>query len=161
MGPSGISPSSVCSSQACLLEELPISNRERPLSWFLLKLLDNLAEGSPGAAPAGGVMPEPVAPGDVAAAVDPRGIFASADATVKEECTAAPTAVEGRNAAPTALEGDNETPKAEEAEEGSTAAEGRDAAPMAAEGHNEAEEGSNEARRTNTNHKKAPKPLAA
>ena len=107
MGPAGTSPPSVCSSQACLLAELPISNRERLLSGPLLKILEILAEGSPGVAPDGGVMPEPVAHGDVAAAVDPRGSFASADATVKEECTSAPTAAEGRNAAPTVLEGDN------------------------------------------------------
>ena len=97
MGPAGVSPSSACASHSCLLGELSISNRERPQSGLLLKLLEILAEGSPGAAPAGGVIPEPVAPGDVAAAIGPRGIFASADATAKEECTAAPTFTEGRN----------------------------------------------------------------
>ena len=76
MGPAGTSPSSECSNQACLLEELSISNRERPLSGPLLKLLEIYVEGSPGAAPAGEVMPEPVAPGDVAATIDPRGINA-------------------------------------------------------------------------------------
>ena len=76
-------------------------------------------------------MPEPVAPGDVAATIDPRGIFASADATVKEKCTAAPTATEGRFVAPTAYE----------AEEESAAAEGRDAAPTE-EGSLEAQAGS-------------------
>ena len=73
LGPAGTSPSSECTSRACLLEELSISNRERPLSGLLLKLLGVLAEG---AAPAGEVMPEPVAPGDVAATIDPRGINA-------------------------------------------------------------------------------------
>ena len=145
MGPTGTSPSSKCSSQTCSLKELSISNRERPLSGPLPKLLGILAEGSPGAAPAGGVMPEPVAPGDVAAAIDPRVFFASVDAAAKGESTAAPTAAEGRNAAPTALKRGNEAVTAEEAEEGSTAAEGRDAAPMVAEGHIEAAEGSNEA----------------
>ena len=57
MGPAGASPPGVCSGQACLFAELPISNRESPLSGPLLKLLGILAEGSPGAVPAGGVMP--------------------------------------------------------------------------------------------------------
>ena len=57
------------------------------------------------------------------------GVFASAEAKAKEECTAAPTVAEGRYAAPAVLEGGNEASTAEEAEEGSTATEGRDAAP--------------------------------
>ena len=55
MGPAGASPPSLCSSQACLLAELPLSIRERPLSGPLFQLLEVLAEGSPGAVPAGGV----------------------------------------------------------------------------------------------------------
>ena len=60
-----------------LLEGLSVSNRESPLSGPLLTLLEIIAEESQVAAPAGEVMPEPVAPGDVAAAVNPRGIFAT------------------------------------------------------------------------------------
>ena len=54
MGPAGASPPSLCSSQACLFAELPISNREGPLRGHLLKHLEVLVEGSPGAVrPAG------------------------------------------------------------------------------------------------------------
>ena len=74
-GPAGASPPGLCSSQAGLFAELSISNRESPLRGPLLKLLENFAEGSPGAVPAGGVMPEPMAPEDVADATDSRGIF--------------------------------------------------------------------------------------
>ena len=141
------SPSSECTSRACLLEELSASNRQRPLSGPLLTLLEILAEGSQGAAPAGEVMPEPVAPGDVAATIDPRGVFGSADATVTEECTVAPTVAEGRFAAPTVREGGNGASTADAAEVesaagdaaptevGSTEAVGR---PMVAEGSTEA-----------------------
>ena len=55
--------------------ELSASHRERSLSGPLIALLELLAEESQGAAPAGVVMPEPVAPGDVAAAIDSRGFF--------------------------------------------------------------------------------------
>ena len=79
LGPAGNPPSGECTSRACLLEVLPASYRERSLSGPLLTLLEILAEESQGAAPAGEVMPEPVAPGDVAATLDPRGIFGSAD----------------------------------------------------------------------------------
>ena len=111
MGPAGTSSPSLCSSQERLLPELSLSNRESPLSGPLLTLLENLAEESQGAAPAGEVMSEPVAPGDVTATIGPRGIFGSADATVTEECTAAPTVAEGRNAAPTVLEGATRRPR--------------------------------------------------
>ena len=84
MGPAGVSPPSVCSSQAFLFAELPISNRESPLSGPLLKHLEILAEGSPGAVPAGGAMPKPVAPVDVADAIGHRIFFASADVTARE-----------------------------------------------------------------------------
>ena len=127
MGPAGASPPSVFSSKACLLAGLPLSNHERLLSGPLLQLREVLAEGSPGSGPVGAVMPEPVAPGDVAAAFYPRGIFASADATVSEECTAAPTVAEGSN----------------EAKEGSDEAAGHNEAQTVAEGSGEAEEGGN------------------
>ena len=102
MGPAVASPPSACSSQAGLLY-----NRERPLSGPLLGP-GGSRRGEPGSGPGRRVMPEPWAPGDVAAAIGPRGIFAFAGATVTEECTAALTVAEGRNAAHTALEGDNE-----------------------------------------------------
>ena len=54
--------------------ELSISNRESPLSGPLLNLLGTPAEGSPGTVPAGGFMPDPVAPGDVADTIGPREI---------------------------------------------------------------------------------------
>ena len=87
-----------------LFAELSISNRESPLSGSLLKLLGVLAEGIPGAAPAGGVMPGPVAPGDVADAIGPRGIFASLDAAVEVGCSDERRKTEeGRNEAPRPL----------------------------------------------------------
>eukprot|EP00614_Pseudopedinella_elastica_P033516 CAMPEP_0172619474 /NCGR_PEP_ID=MMETSP1068-20121228/93683_1 /TAXON_ID=35684 /ORGANISM="Pseudopedinella elastica, Strain CCMP716" /LENGTH=54 /DNA_ID=CAMNT_0013426241 /DNA_START=1 /DNA_END=161 /DNA_ORIENTATION=- len=45
-------------------------------------------------------MSETVAPGDVAASLDPRGIFGSGNATVTEACTAAPPVAKGRFSAP-------------------------------------------------------------
>ena len=90
MGLAGASPPGVCSNQAGLFAELPIFNRESPLNGPLFELLGILAEGSPGGVPAGGVMPEPVAPGDVADAIGPRGIFA------EEGSNGVPTAEEGR-----------------------------------------------------------------
>ena len=96
-----VESSSECASRARLLEELSASNRECPLCGSLLSLLELLAEENPGAVPAGEVMPEPVAPGDVAAALDLRGNFGSGDAKVTEDCYAAPTAAESRFPAPT------------------------------------------------------------
>ena len=60
-----------------VLVVLSTTHRERSLSGPLLTLLELLAEESQGVAPAGEVMPEPVAPGDVAAMLDLRGIFGS------------------------------------------------------------------------------------
>ena len=57
--------------------ELSAAHRERSLGGPLLALLDRLAAESQGGAPTGEVMPEPVAPGDLAAILDPDGIFGS------------------------------------------------------------------------------------
>ena len=137
MGPAGVSPPSECSSQSRLFAELPISNRESSLSGPLFKPLEFLAEGSPGAAPDDGVMPEPVAPGDVTDAIDPRGIFASADATIEEGNNEAPMTEDATSMNATAEEG--RTPMAEErSHEAPTAEEGSNEAPTVEEGGNEA-----------------------
>ena len=78
MSPEGAAPPSRISSQASLFAELAIFNRERPLSGPLHKLLEINAEGSPGVVQAGEVMQKAVAPGGVAAVIDPRRIFAPA-----------------------------------------------------------------------------------
>ena len=56
MGPAGASPPCVCSSQASLFAELPMSNCESLLSGPLFKHLEICAEGCSGAVTTGGVM---------------------------------------------------------------------------------------------------------
>ena len=56
-----------------MLGELSAVHRECSLG----ALLDRLAAESQGVAPPGEVMPEPVAPGELAALLDPGGIFGS------------------------------------------------------------------------------------
>ena len=164
-GPAGAYPPGACFSQAGLFAELSISNRESPLSGPLLKLMGILADGSPGAVPVGGVMPEPVAPGDVADALDPRGVFAYEAPTAEGwSSSTVATAEEGRTTSPMgataeekpaaekgsneAAEGSNEAPTAKEAEEAEEAEVGREksnAAPTAEEKSSAAGDGSNEA----------------
>ena len=74
----------VGSSRARLLEELSASNRERPLGGPLSSLMARLAEERRVTAPPDAAMSETVAPGDVAAVLDPHGIFGSGNADETE-----------------------------------------------------------------------------
>ena len=74
----------VGSSRARLLEELSASNRERPLGGPLSSLMARLAEERRVTTPPDAAMSETVAYGDVAAVLDPHGIFGSGNADATE-----------------------------------------------------------------------------
>ena len=72
MGTAGAPSPDGYSRQEMFFAELPISNRESPLSGPLPDPPEFHAEGSTGALQAGEAMPGTVAPGDVADEADPR-----------------------------------------------------------------------------------------